>query len=152
MEAIQYEAHVNEIEKALDALKLRDRKNIERKIKNGDCKYDKKIKKFVYIEDEDKQLDQRNRLGFGDEDEDDYDDEDADDQEEQKDGEKKPKGKKPKKEKKKQDKAEDSWDDEDSGEEVIDEKPKDKKVKKESKDEDDGWEDEDSGEEVKQNK
>ena len=71
MEAIQYEAHVNEIEKALDALKLRDRKNIERKIKNGDCKYDKKIKKFVYIEDEDKQLDQRNRLGFGDEDEDD---------------------------------------------------------------------------------
>lgn len=107
MEDAKYEAHVNEIEKALDALKLRDRKNIERKIKNGDCKYDKKIKKFVYIEDEDKQLDQRNRHGQEDDDEDDYDDEDDDDQEEQK----KPKDKKPKKEKKKQDQDEDSWDD-----------------------------------------
>ena len=63
MEAIQYERHVNEIEKALDQLKLRDRKNIERKIKNGDVKYDKKIKKFIYTEDEDKQLDQRHRIG-----------------------------------------------------------------------------------------
>ena len=46
---MQYEKHVGEIEKALDTLKLRDRKNVERKIKNGDVKYDKKLKKFVYI-------------------------------------------------------------------------------------------------------
>ena len=149
LEEIQYEKHVDEIEKALESLKLRDRKGIERKIKSGDVKYDRKLKKFVYIDDEDKVLDQRNKGGVEEED-DDYDDEDMmDSDDDQKEEEKKIDKKKSKKEKKKQVKDDDSWADEDSGEEVIDEKAKDKKEKKEAKDSDNSWEDEDSGEEVK---
>jgi hypothetical protein len=58
-EEAQYEKSVEAIEKALDSLRLRDRKNIERKITTGDVKYDPKIKKFVYITDEEKELTQR---------------------------------------------------------------------------------------------
>jgi hypothetical protein len=81
-----YEKHVEEVEKALDSLKLRDRKNVERKIKAGVVKYDKKLKKFIWIHDEAIKLDQRLRHGAeadndsGDEDFDSADDQDHEEQ------------------------------------------------------------------------
>jgi hypothetical protein len=55
-EEVKYEKDVNEIQDALDHMKLRDRKNIERKIKSGDVRYDLKVKKFVYVSEEEKML------------------------------------------------------------------------------------------------
>lgn len=83
-------------------LKLRDRKNVERKMKNGDIKYNLKMKKFVFVSDEEKELELRMKDGGGDDDE--YDDEmeeNSDEEEMVKKEEKKGKGKKAKKPKQK---------------------------------------------------
>lgn len=54
---------------------MKSRRNVERKIKNGEIKYDHQKKTFVYVEDEDKEFEVKNRDDdqYGDEEEsDDY--------------------------------------------------------------------------------
>ena len=60
---MRYEKNVDAIRDALDALKLRDRKNIERKMAAGEVKYDQKLKKFVQVDDEEKELNLRLKDG-----------------------------------------------------------------------------------------
>ena len=60
---MRYEKNVDAIRDALDALKLRDRKNIERKMAAGEVKYDQKLKKFVQVYDEEKELNLRLKDG-----------------------------------------------------------------------------------------
>jgi hypothetical protein len=129
---MQLEKNEQAIEKALDLLKLRDRKNVERKITTGDVKYDHKIKKFVYVSDEEKLLKQRNKDGDDIEEEDEEDEDDDEDEDDSDEPEEKPK-KKTKKQTKEE--AEDSWGDEDSdsGEEVIEEKKEEVKEAKDTK-------------------
>jgi hypothetical protein len=98
-EEMQHEKNAQEIEKALDALKLRDRKNVERKMNTGDVKWDYKIKKFVYVSDEEKLLKQRNK--DGDDDIEEEDEEDEEDDEDDSDEEIEQKEQKPKKKVKK---------------------------------------------------
>ena len=74
MEEKQYEGKVKEVEDALNAIKLRQRKVVERKIANGEIKYSHQKKHFVYIDDEDKEFEIKK-----DPNEWDYDDEDDED-------------------------------------------------------------------------
>jgi len=80
LEDVRHESKVKEVEEALDLLKLRQRKRVERRIGLGEVRYNHELKKFVDIK-----LDKD--LEFGDEDddldsdgdfEDDSDDDDSD--------------------------------------------------------------------------
>ena len=64
---------------ALDGLKLRQQKNIERRIRAGEIKYNHTKKGFFYVDDEDKEFEINKDANY--DDEDDYDDEEDDDEE-----------------------------------------------------------------------
>jgi hypothetical protein len=75
---VKLEEREEKMADALESLKLRDRKNIERKMETGEIKYSHKLNAFVYTDDETKQVELRAKTG-NDDDYDDESDEDMDD-------------------------------------------------------------------------
>mmetsp|Transcript_8504 Transcript_8504/g.14314 ORF Transcript_8504/g.14314 Transcript_8504/m.14314 type:complete len:242 (-) Transcript_8504:104-829(-) len=66
------EQHLDDLRKALDNLKLRQRKTIERKMENGEISFNNKKKAFMYCDDPEKEFE----FDKEDQDAEDYDDED----------------------------------------------------------------------------
>ena len=79
MDQQRYEEEVDEIETALDGMRLKDRKRLERKIRAGEVVY--RQGKFVYAEDED-----REAVDGSDDSEEDEDEDNGEIKEESKDG------------------------------------------------------------------